>query len=420
MNPRNRIFVGLSLAFALLVPFASAQKPPAPRPPSPPPSGPPTSPGPSQPGIPNSTNTMPVQPTTDLVLFLRGQIKTEDGTPVPHDALVERVCNSRVRQQVHASARGDFSMELGSRTDTFLDASGEAPSQARLARRDTGMGIPRTELTNCEIRASISGFHSNVVSLVSLTPSASSIDVGAIVVERTVKPKGMTLNAAPYRAPKDARKAYEKGLEAETKGKLADARQYLEKSVELYPQNANAWFQLGTVLRDLNEREPARAAYTKATAVDSKYMPPYLSLAAMAYEAKQWNEVLALTNHVVELDPLKYGDVTGYILDLDPLDYAEAFFYNAAANFMLNNVEAAEKSALKAARLDVRPRFPQLHLLLAEIFARKNNYATAITEVQTYLELAPHAGDTERVKQRLAQLVKLNTASPAGVKTEPD
>jgi len=46
-------------------------------------------------------------------MFLRGRVATDDGTPVPHDALVERVCNATVRQQVYASAHGDFSMELG-------------------------------------------------------------------------------------------------------------------------------------------------------------------------------------------------------------------------------------------------------------------------------------------------------------------
>ncbi len=348
-------------------------------------------------------------------MFLRGRIATEDGTPIPHDAVVERVCNSRVRQQVHATNRGDFSMELGSRTDSFVDASGDGPSQRALARNSMESGIPRTELTNCEIRASISGFHSKSVYLMGLTPTASSIDVGSIVVERTVKPKGGTLDANAYRAPNDARKAYEKGMDAEAKNKLADARQYFEKAVQIYPRYTNAWFQLGTVYRNLDQKESARKAYTQATIIDSKFLPPYLSLAAMAFEAREWNQVITLTDHIVELDPLKYGDIAGYILDLDPLDYAEAFFYNSAANFQLNNLAAAEKSGLKAARLDVRPRFPQLHLLLAEIFAQKNNYATAISEANMYLELVPHAKNADQVRERVAELAKLNaslTATP--------
>jgi regulator of sirC expression with transglutaminase-like and TPR domain len=90
------------------------------------------------------------------------------------------------------------------------------------------------------------------------------------------------------------------------------------------------------------------------------------------------------------------------------LNSAEAYFYNAIANYELNNIEAAEKSALKAERVDLRTRFPQPHLLLAELFARKNNYATAISELQTYLELAPHTEDADQIREKLAKLEKLN------------
>jgi hypothetical protein len=353
-------------------------------------------------------------------MFLRGRVATDDGTPVPHDALVERVCNARVRQQVYATSRGDFSMELGSMTDPYLDASGDRSPQYGQASRVPGTGIPRIELTNCELRATVSGFHSDVISLVDLTPVSSSMDVGAIVVHRAAKIKGMTLSAVPYKAPRDARRAYEKGLEAERNGRLADARQYFEKAVEIYPKYANAWFQLGAVLQNLAQKESARAAYTHATAIDSKFLPPYLSLASLAYEAEDWPQVLDLTNHVLDPDPLKYANVTGYILDLDPLDYAEAYFYNSAANYKLNKIEDAEKSALKAERLDVRPRFPQLHLLLAEILARKNNYATAISEIQTYLELAPHAKDADQVRERLAKLEKLNGSVSTGEKPDKE
>ncbi len=352
-------------------------------------------------------------------MFLRGRVATDDGTPVPHDALVERVCNNTVRQQVYPSSQGDFSMELGTMADSYLDASGDrSPQYGQTSKVPGTGGISRRELTNCDLRASASGFHSGVVSLMDLTPADSNIDVGAIVVHRATKIKGTTLSAAPYQAPSDARKAYEKGLEAKRKGRLADARQYFEKAVQIYPKYVSAWFQLGAVLQDLAQKESARTAYTRATTINSRFLPPYLSLASMAYEAKDWTQVLNLTNHVLDLDPLRYANVTGYILDLDPVDYAEAYFYNSAANYKLNKIEDAEKSGLKAERLDVRPRFPQLHLLLAEIFARKNDYATAISEAKFYLELAPHAKNADQVREWLAKLEKLNGPVSSSVKTD--
>jgi regulator of sirC expression with transglutaminase-like and TPR domain len=51
--------------------------------------------------------------------------------------------------------------------------------------------------------------------------------------------------------------------------------------------------------------------------------------------------------------------------------------------------------------------------LLAEIFARKDDYAPAISQLEIYLQLVPHAQNAEQVRVQLARLQKLNgTASP--------
>jgi len=168
---------------------------------------------------------------------------------------------------------------------------------------------------------------------------------------------------------------------------------------------------LGNVLEQENQKEAARTAYTQATTIDTRFLPPYLSLASLACEAENWNEVLRLTGHILDLDPMNYARVAGYILDLDPFDYAGAYFYNSVANYKLNKIDEAEKSALRAESLDVRPRLPRIHLLLAEIFARKDNYASAISEMRTYLELVPHAQDEQQVRERLAELEKLSGAA---------
>ena len=394
----------------LLVPATLAQEPPAP--------APPPSTVPSRPINPAPPNSQPRQPAEELVLYLIGQLATDDGSPIPHDVVVERVCNGSVRQQVHASPRGDFSMQMGSMADSFLDASGNSQTDRSLQNDVTGrtsqfgmpgtvsqMGIPRRELFNCELRATVSGFRSSVVSLIEFPPSSGSIiNVGAILMQQGAKIEGMTVSATAYAAPKDSRKAYEKGLEAEKNGKLSDARKYFEKAVETYPRHANAWFHLGTILQKENQKDAARTAYTQATTADSKFLPPYLSLASMAGEAENWTEVVTLTGH---------------ILNSDPLNYPGAYFYNSVANYRLKKIEDAEKSGLKAERLDLRNRFPLLHLLLAEIFAQKNNYATAISEMQTYLKLAPNAKNADQVRERVKEFEKLNAAASTSEKLDP-
>lgn len=408
MKPGIRFLLQLALGMGLCLPVAIAQKPPAPPPPAPPPpSGSPGNNPTNQPGLPNSNNPQPGVLRQDLIMFLLGRVTTSDGTRLPTDAKVERLCNGRVRQQVFADSRGEFSMQLGSMTDSFVDASADGTSPSSL-NRFGDQGIPRQELSNCELRASVSGFQSDVINLVDLHDFGNTIDIGKIVVQRREKIAGNAVSAVLYNAPKDARKNYEHGIDAERKQQFAEAQQYFEKAVKVYPKFTNAWFQLGTVLLKQKQTTEARNAFTQATAIDAKYLPPFLSLSMMAYQTENWPEVLLLTGHILELDTLNYAHVPGYILDLDPLDYAEAYFYNAVANFSLNKIDAAEKSGLKAEYLDVRPRFPRLHLLLAEIYARKNNYARAISEAQTYLDLMPNANDADKVRQRLEELKKLS------------
>jgi Tfp pilus assembly protein PilF len=406
------VILRLGMLLPILAPVAMAQKPPTP-PPAPPPSAPSS-------GLTNFPvrGTSPVDSTDQFVLFLRGRVATNDSTPIPNDMVVERVCNNKVRQQAYAASRGDFSMQLGSTTDAFLDATAEPTWQTGVGGKDSTMGIPRRELNNCEIRARAPGFRDGVINLDGLDMTASNIDVGVIVVVRSIKTKGATLSATPYMAPKEARKAYENGLAAEKKSNLPGARKYFEAAVATYPNYASAWFQLGHILEAQNERDTARSAYTQATAIDKRFLPPYLSLATMAYQDKEWNALLTLTDHILSLDPLGRADVTGFIVDLDAVNCADAYFYNAAANYHLNKIAAAERSALKAERIALPANFPELHLLLAAIYVRKNDSSSAISELKTYLELAPHSANADSVRAKLAELEKQSESVP--VKAPPE
>jgi Tetratricopeptide repeat len=414
-----RIFVVLAIATALLAPLAVAQKPPAPPPPSSTPPPPATSNPPGLPTSPSPSVPDSIQSSEERVMFLTGRVATNDNTPVPIDAVVQRICNNKVHEHVYASSRGDFSLQLGSRADSFLAASDESSSQSGANSKDSTLGIPRRDLSNCELHATAAGFYSDLISLAAFDTFTSRIDVGVVVLQRISKIKGNTVNAAAYMAPKDATRAYEKGLEAERKSNPAAARKYFETAVAIYPKYVGAWYQLGTLLQKDHQNDAARKAFTEATALDTRFLPPYLSLASMAYEDENWTDVLALTDHILDRDPLNHAEVTGYIVDLDPANCSEAYFFNAAANYNLHKFADAEKSGLKAEHLDMITRFPQLHLLLGEIFARKNDYAGAISELQTYLDLAPHAQNADLIREQLAQLHKLNGSVSASEKPDP-
>ena len=213
-------------------------------------------------------------------------------------------------------------------------------------------------------------------------------------------------------------RAYQKGLAAERSGKLPDASKDFAKAVEIYPKYVYAWFQLGLVLQKQHLNDQARDAFRQAANLDPKFLLPFMELASLAFAEKNWPEVLKFTGHILELDPVNQTNVTGYILDLDPLNCSEAYFYDAVAHYELHQIDQAEKSALKAKHVDLLTRFPQLHVLLAEIFAQKQNYPEAIDELQTYLALVPTASEADYLRQKLAKLEKLNDGTAAGDKVQ--
>lgn len=410
MNHRNCI-LGLAFLGSLLPSLALAQKPAPPPAPSPP-----TTSGPSGSGNNLPANTQPVQPDTDLVMFLHGHVSTNDSTALPHDVSLAVVCDEKVRQQAYASPNGDFSLQLGAQTGAFLDASDDPSSQQVVPTKPAFGGVSPRELAKCDLRTSAFGFLTNNLSLMGLTPSARAVDLGNIVIERLNKVKGSTVSAVPYKTTQSARKAYERGLAAQKNGKLDDARKNFEEAVNLNSRYAGAWFRLGTVLEKQNETDSARSAYTKATLIDTKFLPPYLSLASMAYKAHDWTGVLQYTNHVIAIDPMNYGGDNTFVVDLDEWNPADAYFYNAFANYKLDKLEDAEKSALKAEHVDLRDHAPQVHLLLAELFTRKQQYTRAVAELQTYLQLVPHATDGDLIRAQIAKLEQLSHSTPVSEK----
>jgi outer membrane protein assembly factor BamD (BamD/ComL family) len=406
VHHRSRIFLVSVLFFLLLPLLALAQKP------SPTPAPPPAASAPGGSGSTFPTGTQPVQPDVDLVMFLHGHVATNDSTAIPHDVSVAVVCNGKVRQQVYATLTGDFSMQLGTRTGAFLDASDDPSSQQVVPTKPSLDGVDPRDLAKCELRTSASGFLTNNISLMGLTPDTRTADVGNIVIERLNKVTGNTISAVPYKTTETARKAYEKGLAAQRSDKLDDARKYFEQAVNLNPHYAGAWFRLGTVLQKQNENDSARAAYTKATNIDTRFLPPYLSLTSMAYAAKDWSGVLLYSSHVISVDPLNYGEGNTFVVDLDEFNPGDAYFYNAVANYKLDHFQDAEKSALKAERVSLRDHAPQVHLLLADLFTRKQDYSRAVAELQTYLQLVPHAQDSDLIRAQIAKLDQLAHSTP--------
>jgi Flp pilus assembly protein TadD len=361
-------------------------------------------PGTTQPGA-SKTPTIPQPPIQapdrlDRPIMLSGNVITADGSPLPEPVSIERVCNGRVVREGRTDFQGYFTISIstGQGPVPFSDPGGTVEtsgmSSQTFGTRQARM--PQSVLMGCELRGALAGFRSSLLRVpAEELGGVGPAKVGTIVLERMDKAPGATVSATSLSAPKDARKAYDKGHHAVENHKLPTAQQELEKAVQLYPQYAAAWVDLGWVYVQQNQLAEARNAFTQAQAADGMFVPAYVGLSSLALRESKWAEAAQFSDRATQLDGV---------------DFPAAFFYNSLANFRLGNMEQAEKSARKAETMGVQQAFPQVSLLLGVMLANRREYADAADKLRSYLKAVPSASNADQVRQQLAEVEKLSAS----------
>jgi tetratricopeptide (TPR) repeat protein len=330
-------------------------------------------------------------------IFLSGKVVLDDGTPLGDRVLIESVCAGRRHAEGYTDAKGRFSFQFGQERNTFDDASEDSTmSRGPGQRANQSGGLRQNELQNCDIQASLPGFRSDAISLAGHR-YLDNPELGTIILHRLAHVEGLTISVTSALAPKDARKDYEKGLEALKKNKVEEAQKDFEKSVQVYPKYAAAWFELGKIHEQAKQLDEAGKAYTQATAADPKYVNPYERLCVLAFKASRWPEV---------------AEESDQIIHLNAYDFPQAYFFNAVANLRLNKLDLAEKSAREAVKLDTKGENPQVNYVLGAVLAGEGDFAGAAEYLRAYLKAAPNDPDIERIRQQLADIEQSAQAKP--------
>jgi lipoprotein NlpI len=370
-----------------------------------------TSRGTNSTSIPNTTTTTNNNTTTPAnirPIFLSGRVAMDDGSALPGPATIIRVCNGSRHAEGYTDSTGSFQIQLGNELGVMQDASETSGYRTQMpgtvASGSSGLSGTQTtttnsstsgmdrKLTGCELQASLAGLRSQSVILSALQPLDSPTNVGTILLHRTTNgEEGNTVSATSLAAPKDARRAFEKGLTLAKKGKVDDAFREYQKAVMLYPAYATAWCELGKIEAARGQFDIARGSFNEAVKADPKYVDPYLQLSRIALNAKNWPEL---------------AEFTGKAIALDSFDYPQEFLFDAVAHYNMHEYDQAEKSIVRANALDTRRQFPQIVYLKGLVMVQHKNYAAAAEDFRTYLKLAPDAEDAPTVRQQLAQIEK--------------
>jgi tetratricopeptide (TPR) repeat protein len=219
--------------------------------------------------------------------------------------------------------------------------------------------------------------------------SVSLRDGAVIVLKQIGDPEGSTISVTALHVPKEAAKAYDKGLGAMSDGKLSGAQKQFEHAVAVYPDYAQAWSQLGEVLEQQSEPKEAADACEHALKADPKYIRPYLQLIRMAVAGKRMEDGAALGERATQLDPVEFPGI---------------YYYDAVANYELKHADVAERAVRRAIELDKDHEYPAAEELLGKVLADKGDSRGAMDHFTKYVQLAPKAEDVAAIRQRLAEL----------------
>jgi len=347
-------------------------------------------------------------PGAPAQLIVSGKVAVADGGQLPDRVVIERDCGGAWRNVAYADRKGQFNFRWSETAGiTGGDASqsggfggprgfpgnGIGQDSADQARGPGGGG---PSMTGCELRAAAAGYRSEVITLNSNRTFLDSYDAGTILLHRTGDTAAPAVSATSLKAPSDARRAFDKGLEAVGKAKNSDAEKDFEKAVSLYPLYAEAWLDLGKLRLQRKADDSAGEAFRKALEADGNLAEPQVYLGMLAVENKQWP------------DAVKYLDGA---LKLDPVHFPDAWFNHAVAEYNLKDYSNAERSVREALKSDPQHKNSRAEYLLGLILAAQKDYSGAAEQLRVYLKLAPDADDAEKVRTQLTEIEKLESAS---------
>ena len=290
------------------------------------------------------------------VSFIAGQVVISDGTKLSEPVAVQIVCSGRLLGELYSDTLGNFNFDLGKLEGGFGPQPADVPAIAPSISYSS-------EWDDCSARAVLAGFSSESVEFGRHLREVGIVDIGNIRLHPTNPGAKTSLSVSSLLAPKSARKAMDKGLKLEEQKKWPQAEQSFHKAIEIYPQYASAWSELGRMQYVQQNFSSAHESFQRAVEIDPQYVKPYLGLVQLAMDAHNWPEAVRTSDKALALDSATYPAV---------------WLMNAAAQYNLHNYDAAETSVRNGKRADSEHRIKAFHELWMQIVSSRNSGAAFV------------------------------------------
>jgi tetratricopeptide (TPR) repeat protein len=212
-----------------------------------------------------------------------------------------------------------------------------------------------------------------------MSESAANVASGA---------SGKSVSAVDLSVPDNAWQEYAKGESALKENKLDSSIDHFRKAIRIYGEFPQAYRMLGTVYLQQKNWKDAQATLEKAIQLDSKLGDAYLELGAVFNQTKDYPKAEAALTRGLELNP----------------DAPEGHYELAKTYWAIGRWQDAAPHVATAVT-----EFPTLaapHVLLGNIFLRKNDPQGALREYEEYLRLDPNGPMAPGTREVVAKIQK--------------
>lgn len=207
------------------------------------------------------------------------------------------------------------------------------------------------------------------------------------LIANSKSPKANPLFA---KVPKDAMGKFEEALDYFKKGEYKTVFPLLQEAISKYPEFAAAYNLAGETFLKMNDFDRALGAFSNAIAIQSDYFDAKVNYGFTLLSLKDFKDSEKVMRDLIS----QKNDV--------PLTY----LYLGMALVGLKQIDEAETTLLKAISLKGGESLAAAHRYLGGIYVEKKLNEKAVAELQKYVELAPKAGDVEKIKSTIEELKK--------------
>jgi tetratricopeptide (TPR) repeat protein len=190
------------------------------------------------------------------------------------------------------------------------------------------------------------------------------------------------------RIPEEARKEFERGSAALSKGKDEEGVGHLRKAVEIYPDFMQARLLLASAHMKARRFEDAEATLARAIETDPHNVAALVSLGEARRRLKKYPEAEESLAAALKLDDACWQ---GHL----------------ALGRVYLDTDQVKKAAPHIGRtLQLKPDLPEAHLLGGNILLKIGEPARALTEYEEYLRLAPEGEYAAPARELVGKLKK--------------